>query len=80
MEQRLLLIRGLIYKTVRRILSKSVRAPESQKWRTQKNIRIYKTVRTPEPAQNSLYKSQSAEDCAHMRLLPEITIYGAYNA
>jgi len=34
----------------------------------------------PELVQNSLYKSQSAEDCAHVRLLPEITIYGDYNA
>jgi len=35
-------------------------------------------VCTPEPAQNSLYTSQSAEDCAHMHLLLEITIYGDY--
>jgi len=35
----------------------------------QKNIQIYKTVRTPEPAQNSL-KFQSAGDFAHVRLLP----------
>jgi quinolinate synthase len=72
-----LLTWGFIYKTLRRILTKSVHPPESQKWRTPKNIQTYKTVRTPEPAQNCLYKSQSAEDCAHMGLLPEISIYGA---
>jgi len=59
---------------------KNVHVPESQKWRTQKNIQTYKTVRTPEPAQSSLYKSQSVEECAHMLLLPKITIYGTYNA
>jgi len=42
---------GLIYKNACKILTKSVRVPESQKWRVPKNIEIYKTVCMPEPAQ-----------------------------
>ena len=37
---------GLIYKTVRGIDTKSVCAHKSRKWRMQKKIQIYKTVRT----------------------------------
>ncbi len=34
-------------------------------------IQIYKTMRTLEPAQKSLYKSLSGEDCAYVHLLPD---------
>lgn len=36
-----------------------------------KTSQIYKTIRMPEPAQ----KSQSAEDCEYVHLLPKITIH-----
>lgn len=58
--------RGLIYKTMRRIFTKSLRAPKSQKWRTPKNIPIYKTVRTHTCKQCSLYKSQITRRCAYV--------------
>lgn len=57
---------GLIYKTMRRIFTKSLRAPKSQKWRTPKNIPIYKTVRTHTCKQCSLYKSQITRRCAYV--------------
>ena len=37
---------GLIYKTVREMVTKSVRTPKSQVLRAAKNIPIYKTLRT----------------------------------
>ena len=37
---------GLIYKTVRGIVTKSVRSPKSQVLHAPKNIQIYKTLRT----------------------------------
>ena len=37
---------GLIYKTVRGIVTKSVHTPKSQVLRAPENIRIYKTLRT----------------------------------
>ena len=50
--------RGLIYKTVRRNLTKSLRANKSRKWFRQIKIRIYKTVRVHLKV-ISLYKSHS---------------------
>ncbi len=35
-----------------------------------KCFQIYKTKRMPEPAQKSLYKSQSGEDCVYLHLHP----------
>ncbi len=34
-------------------------------------IQIYKTMRTPEPAQKFLHKSKLVEDCAYMHLHPD---------
>ena len=44
--RRAVLSRGLIYKTVRGIVTKNVRTPRSQVLRAPKNIQIYKTLRT----------------------------------
>lgn len=54
--------RGLTYKTVR----VCVHACKSTKWRGEKNIQIYKTVRTHNCMQCSLYKSHSVWECVHM--------------
>ncbi len=34
-------------------------------------FQIYKTMHTPEPAQKTLYKSQSEEKCAYVHLHPD---------
>ena len=66
--------RGLIYKTVRGIVTKSVRTPKSQ---TYKNLRMHTSK------QSLLYKSQSAYKCAQLNQLhvppcirPFLTING----
>lgn len=56
--------RGLIYKTVRRKVTKSVRTVKSQSLRTPENIRTYKTMRTLTCKQFPLYKSQHASTFA----------------
>ncbi len=39
--------------------------------RTRDFFQIYKNTRTPEPAQKSLYKTQSGEKCAYVHLHPD---------
>jgi hypothetical protein len=58
---------GLIYKTVRGIITKSVRTPKSQVLCAPKNIQTYKTLCTSK--QSLLYKSQSAYKCAQLNQL-----------
>jgi hypothetical protein len=72
---------GLIYKTVRGIVTKDVRTPRSQVLCAPKNIPIYKTLRTH--TGRNLYKSQSAYKCAQLNQLhvppctrPFLTING----
>ncbi len=54
--------RGLIYKTLCRFHPKSVCTHKRSLLHAHKSFQIYKTMRTPEPVQKSLYKSRSGED------------------
>ncbi len=48
--------------------TKCVRRHKSKILRMHKSFQIYKTMRTSEPVQKSLYKSHSGEDCAYVHL------------
>ncbi len=45
-----------------------------------KSFQIYKSLHMPEHEQKSLYNIRLCVNASPPRLLPEITIYGAYNA